>query len=113
MKRNQQRKENDGKWEVRKRKAIPKKTALAGTVVRELEADPVKNPEYWEIEERRERAKLAQPEKDAVLVYEEAPEVLGIKTTRRSHMATDEQKRAAIKVSVICRLPRVVISNMH
>ena len=114
-KRDQKRKENNGRYERYERKPIPKKTALAGTVVKELEAVPVMNAEYWEIEARQQSARLAapaQPEAEIHVTEEALRDARsGIETT----MATQAQRQAQYKVSDIaaagnsadlCRPPR-------
>lgn len=99
-KRDQQRKENDGRFEPYKRKPIPKKTALVGTVVRELEADPVKNKDYEVIEDMKARISLMPKEHEGTKIYRTSEGLATEKILSNTYMATAEQKRAALKVSL-------------
>ena len=51
--REQKQKENKGRFVPYSRRPIPKQTAVAGTVDREFEAVPVKNDEYFALENKR------------------------------------------------------------
>lgn len=64
--RSAKRKENKGRFEPYARRPIPKQTAIAGVVTRELECTPVKNDEYAAIEQLQLETMLKVPEKEGV-----------------------------------------------
>jgi TFIIF, beta subunit N-terminus len=106
-KRDQKRKENSGRYEPYSRKAIPKKTALAGSVIRELEAVPVKNKDFREIQARQDRAMLAPPEKTEANFVGNMDELRSQGIGKDTYMATPAQRQAHHKVSLqgslLCR----------
>ena len=63
-KRDVKRKENKGRYTPYARRTIPKQTAVAGTIVNEFEAVPIKNEEYFVLENKRAEALLKMPEKE-------------------------------------------------
>jgi hypothetical protein len=99
IKRDEKRKEANGKWEPYARKAIPKKTALTGTVARELDAEPVKNKDYYAAEERQEQKALYQPPKPGIALNHKRD------GTKTSVMASAAQTRAENKVRSLDLLP--------
>jgi hypothetical protein len=112
-KRDQRRKENSGRYEPYSRKAIPKKTALAGNVVRELEAVPVKNKEFREIQARQDRAMLAPPEKTEANFVGNMDELRSQGIGKDTYMATPAQRQAHHKVSLWSKSPCRTAPNNH
>ena len=100
-KRDQQKKENPDRFEPYKRKPIPKKTALAGTVVRDLQAEPVKNGDYERVEEIKANMIFgASKQREKTQIFTSKAAMAGERTAGSSIMATTEQRRAANKVSL-------------
>jgi TFIIF, beta subunit N-terminus len=112
-KRDQKQKENNGRFQPYAKKPIPKKTALAGTVVRELEAVIVKNNEYYGIEDKlqNERMEKHKKEQEASIIVTDPAEMKRLRAGNASYMATDAQKAAVHKVSShICRYGFVLLT---
>ncbi|EXJ86212.1 hypothetical protein A1O1_06582 [Capronia coronata CBS 617.96] len=66
-KREVKKKENKGRYTPYTRRPIPKQTAIMGTVAKEFEAIPVKNHEYFELENKKAAAMLKPPERDQAI----------------------------------------------
>lgn len=66
-KREIKKKENKGRYTPYTRRPIPKQTAIVGTVAKEVEATPVKNDEYFELENKRAAEMLKPPERDTAV----------------------------------------------
>ena len=92
--REQKRKENKGRFVPYARRPIPKQTAIAGTITREFEAVPVKNEEYFVLEEKQAAAMFKVREREeAVFDKDYDPDV-----KNRTYMNSSE-RQAATKVS--------------
>lgn len=66
-KRELKKKENKGRYTPYTRRPIPKQTAITGTVAKEFEAIPVKNDEYFELENKKAAEMLKPPERDTAI----------------------------------------------
>ncbi|OQU96695.1 hypothetical protein CLAIMM_02739 [Cladophialophora immunda] len=66
-KREQKKKENKGRFVPYTRRPIPKQTAITGTVAREFEAVPVKNEEYFMLENKQAAELLKVPEREQTI----------------------------------------------
>ncbi len=66
-KRELKKKENKGRFVPYARRPIPKQTAIAGTVAREFEAVPVKNEEYFVLENKQASQMLKPPERETAV----------------------------------------------
>lgn len=89
------------------RRAIPKKTAVAGTVTKEFDAVAVKNADYERIERMKLSKLLAAPKaSDAttMLAPHEDP-------TRRQNVTTMRQRQQENKVSAVPRCFRTIITS--
>lgn len=60
-------KENKGRFVPYTKRSIPKQTAIAGIVDREFEVTPIKNDEFFALEEAQARTLLKPPEKKEAL----------------------------------------------
>ncbi|EXJ85068.1 hypothetical protein A1O3_05743 [Capronia epimyces CBS 606.96] len=66
-KREIKKKENKGRYTPYTRRPIPKQTAMVGTVAKEFEAIPVKNEEYFVLENKKAAEMLKPPQRDQVI----------------------------------------------
>ncbi|KIW12952.1 hypothetical protein PV08_08139 [Exophiala spinifera] len=66
-KRELKKKENKGRFIPYARRPIPKQTAVTGNVAREFEAIPVKNDEYFIIENKKAEQMLRPPERETAV----------------------------------------------
>lgn len=66
-KRELKKKENKGRFVPYSRRPIPKQTSVTGTVAREFEAVPVKNDEYFVIENKKAEQMLRPPDRDTAV----------------------------------------------
>jgi hypothetical protein len=66
-KREQKKKENKGRFTPYARRPIPKQTTIAGTVTKEFEAVPVKNEEYFVLENKHTAELLKIPEREEAI----------------------------------------------
>jgi len=66
-KREQKKKENKGRFVPYARRPIPKQTAVAGTIAREFVAVPVKNNEYFVLENKQAAEMLKVPEREQAI----------------------------------------------
>jgi hypothetical protein len=105
--RDQKKKENKGRFVPYTRRPIPKQTAIAGTVAREFEAVPVKNDEFFALEQRRTAQLLKVREQEEALFKtgDDDPE----KRNRNIYMGRSEAQAAA-KVRALYSLPFLFIS---
>lgn len=78
-----------------RRRAIPKRTAIAGVVTREFDAVPVKNAEYAEVE-RKKMARLLSNQKPSDTTQIWSPEQ---DPTRRQNITSVLQRQRENKVS--------------
>ncbi|ETN36599.1 uncharacterized protein HMPREF1541_08877 [Cyphellophora europaea CBS 101466] len=109
--RNKERKESKEPQQYRRR-AIPKKTAIAGVIAKEFDAVPVKNAEYAEVE-RRKMARLlsrqAPAEATQILSPEQDPtrrqNITSILQRQRDNRAA-AAKRQAVKDNRTARMDK-------
>lgn len=66
-KREVKKKENKGRFTPYTRRPIPKQTAIAGTIAKEFEAVPVKNDEYFVLENKQAAELLKIPEREQAI----------------------------------------------
>jgi hypothetical protein len=73
-KREEKKKENKGRFVPYTRKPIPKQTSITGTVSREFEALPVKNEEFWRLENQLASEMLRVREVEGAEIKDDATE---------------------------------------
>ncbi|KIX93053.1 uncharacterized protein Z520_11326 [Fonsecaea multimorphosa CBS 102226] len=95
-KREQKKKENKGRFVPYTRRPIPKQTAITGTIAKEFEAVPVKNDEYFVLENKQAAELLKVPEREQAIFAtgDYDPE----KTNRL--ITTARERQAAIKTAI-------------
>jgi hypothetical protein len=94
--REQKKKENKGRFVPYSKRPIPKQTAIAGTIVREFEAVPVKNDEYFALENKRtaQLLKVREQEEADFRPDDDGPE----KQNRRAIYTSRVEAQAQAKV---------------
>jgi hypothetical protein len=93
-KRQIKKKENKGRYTPYARRPIPKQTAIAGTVAKEFEAIPVKNDEYFVLENKQAAELLKIPNREQAIF------ATGDQDPSRKHLPfmTQTDKANALKV---------------
>lgn len=94
-KRQIKKKENKGRYTPYARRPIPKQTAITGTVAKEFEAVPVKNDEYFVLENKQAAELLKIPSREQAIF------ATGDQDPSRKHLPfmTQTDKANALKVS--------------
>jgi transcription initiation factor TFIIF subunit beta len=113
-----EKKENNEGFQPYRRKAIPKKTALAGVVTKEFDAVPIRNAEYVAVEQRK-LAKLLATQRPSLDTQILSPDM---DPTRRQNLTSIVQrqrenkaaaaKRQAIKDNRTARVEKPALISM-
>lgn len=110
----QKRKENKKRFEPYARRPIPKQTAIAGFVTSDLECVPVKNEEYFELEQKRTESLLRLPEKQQTTfvqgLYQAKPSNMYLTMAEKANINRQNQlRKQQAKDSRAARVDRDVL----
>lgn len=105
-KRELKKKENKGRFVPYTRRPIPKQTAITGTIGKEFEAVPVKNEEYFVLENKQAEEMLKPPEREQAIF------VSGEHDPSRKHIPfmTMSDKASVLKVTPLLALSRFALT---
>lgn len=96
-KRQIKKKENKGRYTPYARRPIPKQTAITGTVAKEFEVVPVKNDEYYVLENKQAKELLKIPDREHAIFAS------GDQDPSKKHLPfmTQSDKANALKVIIL------------